>query len=72
MCMYYFDKVEFKNLKIHLVIITWKIHYSHVLISLMVFLEGTQSFFSDFKLSKLEVSRGTKSNVEEDLEAEEE
>lgn len=36
------------------------------------FLENTQSFFSDLKLLKFAVSRGTKSNVEEDLEAGEE
>lgn len=44
---------------------------SHVLISLVVFLEGTQLFFSDFKLSTLEVSKGTNSNMKEDLGAEE-
>lgn len=43
--------------------------YSHVLISLMVFLEGTQSFFSDFKFLKLEVSKGTNSKIKEDLGA---
>lgn len=37
----------------------------------MVFLEGTQSFFSDFKLLKLDVSKGTNSNMKEDLGAEE-
>lgn len=31
-----------------------------------MFLEGTQSFFSDLKLLKFVVRRGTESNVEED------
>lgn len=37
----------------------------------MVFLEGTQLFFGDFKLLTLEVSKGTNSNMKEDLGAEE-
>lgn len=44
---------------------------SHVLISLMVFLEVTQLFFGDFKLLTLEVSKGTNSNMKEGLGAEE-
>lgn len=60
-------KMNFKNLKMYLLILMWKILiYSHVLISLIVSLEGTQSFFSDLKLLKFVVRKGTKSNVEED------